>query len=99
MARIATHAEILQGMHAKRVDAIVSDQTNIQSIMRQDPNLVEVVPPFEPKSKYGAAIKKGRPDLLRFVNGVIRDIKASGKWKEIYARNISKDVPAPPPAQ
>lgn len=96
---ISTHAEILQAMRAHRVDGIVSDETNVQSMARYDPSLVVVVPAFEPVSKYGAAIRKGRPEFVKFVNGVIANIKASGRWKEIYARNIEARVPPPPPAQ
>ena len=96
---ISTHAEILQAMRARRVDGIVSDETNVQSMARYDPSLIVVVPVFEPKSKYGAAIKQGRPEFVKFVNGVIADIKASGRWKEIYARDIESPAPPPPPAQ
>ena len=45
------------------------------------------VPPFEPFSKYGAAMRQGRPEFVRFVNGVIQQLKASGKWKEIFSRH------------
>lgn len=96
---INTHAEILQAMHADRVDGIVSDEINVQSMMRHEPNLVKAVPTFGPQSKYGAAIKKGQPEFVQFVNGVIRDIKANGRWKEIYARNIDAQVPSPPPPE
>ena len=99
IALIATHAEILQAMRARRVDGIVSDETAVQSMAKHDASLIVVVPTFEPLSKYGAAIKKGRPEFLKFVNGVIASIKSSGRWKEIYARNIEARVPAPPPAQ
>ena len=98
VALIATHAEILQAMHARRVDGIVTDETNIQSMMKHDPTLVIVVPAFEPKSKYGVAIRKGRTDVLQFVNGVLRDIKANGRWKEIYSHNLGNPAPPPPPA-
>jgi ABC-type amino acid transport substrate-binding protein len=99
IALIDTHAEILQAIQTRRVEGIVSDEVNILSMMRHDPNLVVAIPAFEPLSKYGAAIKKGRTDLLEFVNGVIRDVKASGRWKEIYIANIGGTVPEPPPAE
>jgi polar amino acid transport system substrate-binding protein len=65
---------------------------------RHDPNLVVAVPPFEPYSKYGAAMKQGRPEFVKFVNGVIQNLKSSGRWMEIYTRNIGMAAPAPPPA-
>ena len=98
IALLDTHAEILQAIQTRRVEGIVSDETNILSMMRHDPNLAIAIPAFEPLSKYGAAIRKGRTDLLEFVNGVIRDVKASGRWKEIHAKNIGGTVPEPPPA-
>ena len=99
IALIDTHAEILQAMQTHRVDGIVTDETNLLSMMRHDPGLAVAIPPFEPWSKYGVAVRKGRADLLEFVNGVIRDVKASGRWKEIYARNVGSPPPAPPPAE
>ena len=98
IALIETHAEILQAIQTRRVDGVVTDETNVLSMIRHDPNLVVAIPAFPPVSKYGAAIKKGRTDLVEFVNGVVRDIKASGRWKEIYSANIGGKGPEPPPA-
>ena len=99
IALIDTHAEILQAIQTRRVDGAVTDEVNVLSMMRHDPNLVVAIPPFDPVSKYGAAIKKGRTDLVQFVNEVVRDVKASGRWKEIYSANIEGKVPEPPPAE
>jgi ABC-type amino acid transport substrate-binding protein len=98
VVQIETHAEILQALQTKRIDGVVTDETNLQSMGRHDPNLVVAVPPFEPYSKYGAAMKQGRPEFVKFVNGVIQNLKSSGKWTEIYTRNIGMAAPAPPPA-
>jgi ABC-type amino acid transport substrate-binding protein len=98
VVQIETHAEILQALQTKRIDGVVTDETNLQSMARHDPNLVVSVPPFEPYSKYGAAIRQGRPEFVKFVNGVIQQMKTSGKWKDIYTRNIGTAAPAPPPA-
>jgi aspartate/glutamate/glutamine transport system substrate-binding protein len=98
VVQIETHAEILQALQTKRIDGVVTDETNLQSMGKHDPNLVVAVPPFEPYSKYGAAMKQGRPEFVKFVNGVVQGLKASGKWKEIYTRNIGTTAPAPPPA-
>ena len=45
---------------------------------------------------YGIAIAKGHPEFVEFVSQWLRDIKASGKWAEIYKNNLPGEVPPPP---
>ncbi|MBS0657662.1 MAG: glutamate ABC transporter substrate-binding protein [Verrucomicrobia bacterium] len=37
---------------------------------------------------YGIGIKKGRPDLLEFVNAELRKMKTDGRWKAIYDKHL-----------
>jgi polar amino acid transport system substrate-binding protein len=80
-----------------QVDAISTDDTILQGMAKQDPNLKLVGPKFTDEP-YGIAINKNANDLLRFVNGVLERIRADGTWKNIYHNWLSGDVPAPPPA-
>jgi polar amino acid transport system substrate-binding protein len=80
-----------------QVDAISTDDTILQGMAKQDPNLTLVGAKFTDEP-YGIAVNKDAKDLLRFVNGVLERIRADGTWKAIYANWLSGEVPAPPPA-
>jgi polar amino acid transport system substrate-binding protein len=80
-----------------QVDAISTDDTILQGMVAQDPNVKLVGPKFTDEP-YGIAVNKDANDLLRFVNGVLERIRADGTWKNIYHNWLSGDVPAPPPA-
>jgi putative glutamine transport system substrate-binding protein len=48
---------------------------------------------------YGIGIKKGHPELVKFVNGTLEAMKKDGRWEAIYNKNIKpiSGVPAEPP--
>lgn len=89
-----------------QVDAISTDDTILEALVAQDPGakLVDTLPfTLEP---YGIAMSKSTPDLVRFVNGVLEEIKNGGigaeyNWLNLYERWIDS-TPAPtltpPPA-
>lgn len=80
-----------------RADAIVSDDVILLGLAKQDEYAKIVGDPFtyEP---YGIAVSKQYPELTRYVNSVLADMKASGEWKTIYGRwlGILGTVPEPP---
>jgi polar amino acid transport system substrate-binding protein len=80
-----------------QIDAISTDDTILQGLARQDPNLKLVGPKFTDEP-YGIAVNKDANDLLRFVNGVLERIRADGTWKTTYGTWLTGEVPAPPPA-
>jgi polar amino acid transport system substrate-binding protein len=81
-----------------RVDAISTDDAILAGLQAQDPETKIVGPPLEP-NPYGLAISLKHPDFVRFVNGVLAQMRANGQWAASYQRWIGTPVPAPPPAQ
>ena len=48
---------------------------------------------------YGVGINKDHDDLVRFVNGVLEQIRADGTWQRLYDRWLLGLGPSPgPPA-
>jgi polar amino acid transport system substrate-binding protein len=82
------------------VDAVTSDDSILLGFQAQDP-YTKIVGPRFADEPYGMAISKAHPDFVRFVNGVLAQMRADGRWRADYARWLGKfttTVPAPPPA-
>jgi len=94
---VADWTDCLVLLQQGQVDAISTDDTILQGLARQDPNVKLVGPKFTDEP-YGIAVNKDSNDLLRFVNGVLERVRADGTWKNLYHTWLSGEVPAPPPA-
>jgi polar amino acid transport system substrate-binding protein len=48
---------------------------------------------------YGLGINKNNIDFVRYVNGVLEQMRADGTWKQMYAKWLgTNNPPNPPPA-
>jgi len=78
---------------------ISGDDTVLAGEAAQDPYArVIQAPPFS-QEPYGLGINANRTDFVRFVNGVIEDMKADGRWKASYDKWLAPTLgkaPAPP---
>ncbi len=79
-----------------RADAVSTDDVILASLAAQDPNTKLVGPKFS-SEPYGLGIAKGRPEFVRFVNGVLEQVKTSGRWTAIYNQWLGQFAPAPEP--
>ena len=82
------------------VSAITSDDALLLGLQAQDPNTKIVGPVFAP-DPYGMAISKAHREFVRFVNGVLAQMRKDGRWRAIYKRWLgpyAKSIPAPPTA-
>ena len=81
-----------------QVDAISTDDVVLSGLAAQDPNL-EVVGPSIAVEPYGVGIRKESSDLVRFVNGVLDEMRADGTWQRLYDARLNSLGPSPgPPA-
>ena len=80
------------------VAAISTDDSILAGLKAQDPFTKIVGPAFEDEP-YGLAISKQHPDFVRFVNAVLAQMRADGKWADSYRRWVGPTAPAPPRAQ
>lgn len=92
------YAEALTALKDNRADAVSTDDTILMGMILKDPEL-QLVGGLFTEEPYGAGIKKGRPEFVAFVNGVLAELKANGTWTELYKKHIaplSGFVPEPP---
>jgi len=80
------------------VAAISTDAAILIGLTVQDPETKLVGPRFT-SDPYGLAISKRHPDLVRFVNAVLAQMRADGQWAASYAHWIGTPAPAPPKAR
>jgi putative glutamine transport system substrate-binding protein len=91
-----SYSECVTAMVGKRAEAVTTDDIILAGFASQNKDLTLVggLFTYEP---YGIGIKKGNKELVDLVNGVIRDLKASGRWKEIYTKEIGDKAGIPAP--
>ncbi|CAM4146649.1 glutamate ABC transporter substrate-binding protein [Kibdelosporangium persicum] len=80
-----------------QVDAVSTDDVILAGMAAQD-RYTEVVGPSLAAEPYGMAIPKANEDFVRFVNGVLEQVRANGTWAASYGRWLDELIPGPPPA-
>ncbi|MCX6468373.1 glutamate ABC transporter substrate-binding protein [Williamsia herbipolensis] len=88
VASVSTWADCLVVLQQGGVDAVSTDDAILAGLAAQDP-YVHVVGASLGEEPYGIGVNKDQPDLVRFVNGVLDQIRADGTWYEIYTRWLS----------
>lgn len=97
----ANHTGCLVLFQQGRADAITGDDTVLAGLAAQDPYTVVAKGPAITVEPYGIGLPRSDVYLARYVNRVLADVKASGRWKAIYTRWLAGTLgpaPAPPPA-
>lgn len=82
-----------------RVDAITGDDTVLAGLAAQDPYAEVVQEPAFTAEPYGLGINKANVDFVRFVNGVVEEMKSDGRWAKNYQTWLADALgkaPAPP---
>ena len=91
------YTDCLLAVQQGRADAISTDDNILMGLAEQDPSMQLVGEKFT-QEPYGIGIAKGRPEFVQFVNDVLKDVKQSGRWKEIHKKWLGKytETPEPP---
>ena len=80
---------------------ISGDDTVLAGDAAQDPYAKVLTAERFSEEPYGLGIKKGNVDFVKFVNGVLAQMKSSGAWMESYNAWLMPDLgklTTPPPA-
>ncbi|MET0999427.1 MAG: glutamate ABC transporter substrate-binding protein [Marmoricola sp.] len=83
------------------VDAITGDDTVLAGLAAQDPYAEVVQAPAFTAEPYGLGVNRENVDFVRFVNGVIEQMKSDGRWARNYQTWLADALgkaPAPPAA-
>jgi polar amino acid transport system substrate-binding protein len=78
-----SQGECLVKLQQGEVAAVSTDDTILAGMVAQDPNLHIVGEPFSDEP-YGLGLPPDRPEWVRYVNAVLEDVIASGRWSELY---------------
>ena len=92
-----THTQCLVLFQQGKVDAITGDDTILAGFAAQDP-YAKVVGSAISDEPYGIGAAADDVELVRFVNAVLDEVKADGRWAASYERWLGAlgDAPEPP---
>jgi polar amino acid transport system substrate-binding protein len=96
-----THTGCLVLFQQDKVDAITGDDTVLAGLAAQDPYALVVKAPAFTSEPYGLGISQHHPELVRFVNNVLAQMRTDGQWAASYNTWLKAALgpaPAPPPA-
>ncbi len=93
-----TWTDCLLLLQQGQVDAISTDDVVLAGLKEQDPT-VEIGGVSLAVEPYGIGVNKDNIDLIRFVNGVLEQMRTDGTWQRLYDRWLRSLGPSPgPPA-
>jgi len=81
------------------VDSVTGDDTVLAGFVAQDP-YAKIVGSALTSEPYGLGVAKTHPEFVRFVNGVLADLRDNGTWTQMYRTWLRPTgaVPDPPVA-
>jgi ABC-type amino acid transport substrate-binding protein len=90
------YTDCLLAVQQGRADAVSTDDVILASLAEQDPNMHIVGEKFA-EEPYGIGVAKGKPEFVQFINGVLTQVKQTGRWKQIHQQWLGKYIPTPEP--
>ena len=96
-----THTGCLVLFQQGKVDAITGDDSILAGLAAQDPYAFVVKAPAFTSEPYGLGVAKKHTEFVRFINGVLAQMRFDGQWTTAYntwLRDALGPAPAPPAA-
>ena len=78
------------------VDSVTGDDTVLDGFVAQDPYAKIIGAPLT-SEPYGLGVARTHPEFVRFVNGVLENLRADGTWKQMYSHWLRPTGPVPEP--
>jgi polar amino acid transport system substrate-binding protein len=88
--------DCLVALQQGKLAAISTDDSILLGFAAQDPD-TKIVGPSLADVPYGMAISQAHPDFVRFVNGVLAQLRTDGTWRRLYANWLGRFAPTPAP--
>ncbi len=95
---VTNQTDCLVMLQQHQVDAISTDDTILDGLAAQDPNVHVLSGVRLSDEPYGMAISKNHTDFTRFVNGVLARERADGTWTQIWKHWIGPTAGTAPPS-
>jgi polar amino acid transport system substrate-binding protein len=96
---VATWTDCLLMLQQGQVDAISTDDSVLAGLKIQDHLNMQISDSSLGVEPYGIGVKKDNGDLVKFVNGVLEQMRDDGTWERIYnkwLRELLGPSPGPP---
>jgi polar amino acid transport system substrate-binding protein len=78
------------------VDSVTGDDTVLAGFVAQDP-YAKIVGSALTSEPYGLGVAKSHPEFVRFVNGVLAELRDNGTWTQMYSTWLRPTGAVPPP--
>jgi glutamate transport system substrate-binding protein len=98
MLPLQTISACVQAMKDGRIDAVSTDDIQLAGFAASDTTLKLVGGQFT-KEPYGIGAKKGKTDMIKFVDDLINAMLQDGRWEKIYTQYLGKVEGIPAAAQ
>lgn len=82
------YSECFAALQNGQADAMTTDDIILMSFKAEAPTKFDLVGGQFTTEPYGIGIKKGKPDLLAFVNAELAKMKTDGRWKAFYDKHL-----------
>jgi putative glutamine transport system substrate-binding protein len=77
------YAEAFMALKSKKGETLTTDNSILLGMQQEDPNF-KLVGGIFTREPYGIAVRKGDAEMLKAVKEMLKNLKASGKYSEIY---------------
>jgi polar amino acid transport system substrate-binding protein len=97
---VTSWTDCLVMLQQGQVDAISTDDAVLAGLKEQDEKNLEIVGESLGDEPYGVGVNLEHQDLIRFVNGVLEQMRVDGTWQRLYDAWLQKLLgPSPGPPQ
>jgi polar amino acid transport system substrate-binding protein len=96
---VDARTDCLVALQNGRADTYFGHDTFLYGMLLQDPTLeirTGILDPDDTVSHYGIAINREHREFTRFVNGVLEEVIASGRWQEMANQWLVMELELPP---
>lgn len=87
-----TYTEAFLALKQGRADAMTTDNSILLGFAAEDPNY-ELVGGLFTDEPYGLGFQQGHPEWVKYVNDFFKEIKANGKYAELYKKWFKQEPP------
>jgi polar amino acid transport system substrate-binding protein len=89
----ASYPEAYQDLALKRTDYVVNTMINLQSLVKEKPDVFELGLPVSGKSYIAWAVKKGNNDLLDYLNSFLGEQRKNGTMTRLQEKWFGRSFP------